>query len=73
VSAERRYPSDLTDRQWEFVASLLPERPSGPAGRRPSHEKREIVNAILYLTRTDCGNEAVERSPDLHAHRARDG
>jgi transposase len=61
VSAERRYPSDLTDRQWELVASLLPERPSGPAGRRPSHEKREIVNAILYLTRTGCAWRMLPR------------
>ena len=51
---ERRYPSDLTDRQWELIEPLLPEPPAGPAGRPPEHSKREIVNAILYLTRTGC-------------------
>lgn len=47
----RRYPTDLTDRQWELVEPLLPEPPPGPAGRPPSHDKREIVNAILYHVR----------------------
>jgi transposase len=51
MSAERRYPTDLTDRQWELVKVLLPDRPPGPAGRPVKHEKREIVNAILYLVR----------------------
>ena len=41
---ERRYPSDLTDRQWELIESLLPEPPSGPAGRPPKHSKREVVS-----------------------------
>jgi transposase len=54
MSAKRRYPTDLTDRQWELVAPLLPDPPSGPAGRPTEHPKREIVNAILYLTRTGC-------------------
>ena len=51
---ESRYPSDLTDRQWELVEPLLPGPPAGPAGRPPEHSKREIVNAILYLTRAGC-------------------
>lgn len=51
---QRRYPSDLTDQQWELIESLLPDPPVGPAGRPPKHSKREIVNAILYLNRTGC-------------------
>ncbi len=51
MSSERRYPTDLTDRQWELVRPLLPDPPPGPAGRPPSHDKREIVNAILYHVR----------------------
>jgi transposase len=47
----RRYPTDLTDRQWELVRPLLPEPPPGPAGRPPSHDKRELLNAILYHVR----------------------
>lgn len=49
--AKRRYPTDLTDRQWALVEALLPDPPAGPAGRPVVHEKREILNAILYHVR----------------------
>jgi transposase len=54
VPPQRRYPSDLTDRQWELIEPLLPEPPAGPAGRPAEHSKREIVNAILYMARAGC-------------------
>jgi transposase len=49
VSAQRRYPTDLTDRQWELIEPLLPE--PGTGGRPVEHAKREVVNAILYHVR----------------------
>jgi transposase len=58
---ERRYPSDLTDRQWQLIESLLPEPPAGPAGRPAGHSKRELVNGILYLTRTGCAWRMLPR------------
>jgi len=52
MSPKKRYPTDLTDRQWRLVESLLPtDSPRAPGGRPPRHEKREIVNAILYHVR----------------------
>ncbi len=39
----RAYPSDLTDAQWEILASLIPE-PS-LEGRPPIHSRREIESA----------------------------
>lgn len=54
MSTKRRYPTDLNNRQWELIELLLPDRPPGPAGRRPKHEKREIVNGILYQVRSGC-------------------
>ncbi len=51
MSSKRRYPTDLTDRQWELVCPLLPDTPPGPAGRPVVHDKREIINAILYHVR----------------------
>ena len=50
MSAKRRYPTDLTDRQWALIEPLLPEPSSNP-GRPAKHSKREIVNAILYHVR----------------------
>jgi transposase len=54
VPGERRYPSDLTDRQWKLVEGLLPVPRPGPAGRPAEHSKRAVVNAILYLNRAGC-------------------
>lgn len=55
MSPQRRYPSDLTDRQWAIIEPLLPAvEPKGPGGRPVVHPKREIVNAILYITRAGC-------------------
>jgi transposase len=51
-SPARRYPSDLTDAQWELIAPLLP--PPKALGRREKHDRRDIVNAILYVLRTGC-------------------
>src|SRR4029077_16650128 len=46
----KRYPTDLTDAEWERIRPLLP-RPA-KRGRKPSVDLREILNAIRYMTRT---------------------
>jgi putative transposase len=46
------YPTDLTDAQWERIAPLIP--PAKPGGRHRSVDVREVVNAIMYFTRTGC-------------------
>jgi transposase len=48
----KAYPSDLTDAQWELLEPLIPQ-PS-LQGRRPFIERREVVNAILYVLRSGC-------------------
>ena len=48
----RRYPSDLTDAQWEIVEPMLPLIKS--PGRIPKHPRRAIVDAILYVVRSGC-------------------
>jgi len=50
--ARQPYPTDLTDAQWARIAPLLP--PALPGGRPRSVELREVLNAILYLTRAGC-------------------
>jgi putative transposase len=47
------YPDDLTDAQWDLLGPLLPK--AKPGGRPRTTDVREVVNAILYLTRTGCG------------------
>jgi putative transposase len=48
----KRYPSDLTDEQWQAIEPLLPQR--SRTGRRRSVDLREVVNAIRYLVRSGC-------------------
>lgn len=48
----QRYATDLTDGQWQLIEKYVPK--PKPGGRPTTYEKREIVNAILYLNRTGC-------------------
>ena len=50
--ARKPYPSDLTDEQWELMEVVVPA--ARPGGRPRGVEIREVVNAILYLTRSGC-------------------
>ena len=43
-----RYTSDLTDAQWEQIKEYF------PAGNKSKYDKRELVNAVLYLVKTGC-------------------
>jgi transposase len=46
------YPSDLTDEQWELLEPLVPALSAEAAYH--VHERREVVNAILYGLRSGC-------------------
>ena len=46
------YPSDLTDREWEYIKSLIPA--AKPGGRKRETDMRLTLNAIFYLTRAGC-------------------
>ncbi len=48
----KRYPSDLTDEQWQLLEIALPE--AKPGGRPRSVNMREIVNAMLDINRSGC-------------------
>jgi putative transposase len=47
-----RYPTDLTDRQWQIIKDLLP--PPKPGGRPRTICLRQAFNAMLYLLTTGC-------------------
>ena len=61
MTERRAYPSDLSDARWSLIAPRLTAwrqartdaRTSiGVKGRTPTHDLREIFNAILYVNRT---------------------
>lgn len=55
MSANRQYPTDLTDEQWELIQPLLPERKWQSGGRgRPPVDLRRVINGIFYLKKTGC-------------------
>jgi transposase len=51
----QRYPSDLTDQQWELLEpdarAVMAELRKSPAGAPMSHDLRAMLNTIGYLTR----------------------
>ncbi len=49
----KRYPSDMTDEEWERIAPLMPH--PGRLGRPREVEFREVLNAVRYLVRSGCG------------------
>src|SRR5215213_762342 len=51
MDTRKPYPTDLNDPQWQRIEPLLPKKKQG---RDPLHSRREMVNALLYLTRTGC-------------------
>jgi putative transposase len=51
--AERKaYSADLTDGQWAVLEPFMP--PVKKRGRKREVNLREVVNAILYISRTGC-------------------
>ena len=48
----KRYPTDLNDKKWALIGPLLP--PALDGGRPRSIVLRNLINAILYITRAGC-------------------
>jgi putative transposase len=42
------YPSDLTDKEWVMISGFFIR------GNRSLHEKRNLVDAVRYITKTGC-------------------
>ena len=63
-----RYPSDMTDAEWELVAPLIP--PGRRGGRKRSVDVREVLNAIFYVLGTGCQWQALPKDlpPKSTAH-----
>lgn len=48
----QRYPTDLTDAEWQKIEPHLPA--PKPGGRPRLHSIREILNAIFSIVRSGC-------------------
>ena len=57
MSERKRYPSDLTDERWALIEPVITAWKAAhqsASGHQGGYELREIVNAILYQSRTGC-------------------
>ncbi len=54
-----RYPSDLTDLEWEAIKPVIP--PCKRGGRKREVDEREVVNGIMYLLSTGCQWRALPK------------
>ena len=48
-----KYPTDISDNQWLLIKPLF-KNFYKRGGRPCRHQRREILNAIFYITRTGC-------------------
>jgi putative transposase len=52
MGGRRRYPTDLSDAEWELVRPLIPA--VKPGGRPAVHQRREIAGALACWLRAGC-------------------
>ncbi|MDR0941151.1 MAG: IS5 family transposase [Bacteroidales bacterium] len=43
------YPTNLTDKQWQVIKNIVETKE-----RKRKHSLREMINALLYITKTGC-------------------
>ena len=49
---DKKYPSDMSDKEWEIIKDEFPRRKKTGGPRR--YEIREVVNAVFYTSRGGC-------------------
>ena len=47
-----RYPSDVTDEEWELIEALIPSAKRGGGKRRV--DMRAVMNGVTYVLSTGC-------------------
>ena len=54
----KAYPTDLKNKEWAKIEHLIAQPRSGgkstAGGRPPKYERREILNALFYMTKAGC-------------------
>jgi transposase len=55
-----RYPSDLTDEEWELIEPLI--APAKRGGRKREVNVREVMNGVMYVLSTGCQWRAMPKN-----------
>ena len=64
-----RYPSDVTDEEWELIVPLIPPGKSG--GGKRTVIMREVVNGLMYVLSTWLSVARNPERPAAEKHRLR--
>ena len=54
-----RYPSDLTDEEWELAKAQIPRAKRG--GNKRTVDVREVLNGLMYVLSTGCQWRAIPK------------
>jgi transposase len=54
-----RYPSDLTDAEWDLIAPVTPCAKRG--GGKRTVDLHEVVNGLMYVLSTGCQWRAIPK------------
>ena len=46
-----KYPSDLTEKQWELIKGHFDK---GNYGKSRKHSQKDLVSAVFYIMKTGC-------------------
>ena len=57
--SQLRYPSDLSDEEWAFIAPVIP--PAKRGGGKRTVSIREVVNGLMYVLSTGCQWRAIPK------------
>lgn len=50
--SKKKYDTDVTDKEWEMIAALIP--PAKQGGRPRTIDVREAINAVFYINKSGC-------------------
>ena len=54
MNARKHYPSDLSDLQCDNIEHLFHKPKRSNAGRRRTYDRRDVLDALLYMARSGC-------------------
>jgi len=57
--SQLRYPSDLTDDEWQLIEPLI--LPAKRGGRKREVNIREVMNGVMYVLSTGCQWRAIPK------------
>ena len=68
MADNRDKPYQISDKLWKQIEPLLPPRPPNPKSGSPYMDKREAMEAILYMLRTRDDLRDIEAENPLYEY-----